>query len=233
MTSAPPPTPRQLKLLGRVQVLTEVGGDITSEVRPRHLAALVVLSGNGGDGVSRETLIRLLWPEHDSERARNNLSQVLHGLRKVLGEDAIVATRAEVRLSREHVDSDLWRFQKALEAGRREDALAEYAGPFADGLEVAGLEDLGRWIRGRRDAIDAAHRDALEEVARSAEADGDRSQAIARWRELSLRDPVASTAAAGLIRTLAAAGDAPAALEHERRYRARLREELGRSPTRP
>src|SRR5688572_5181932 len=109
---------RELRLLGGVRVLSDLAEDITAEVRPRHLSVLVVLAGS--ESIGREALIRLLWPEHDPERARNNLSQVLHGLRRVLGDEAIVAGRADVRLSRDHVESDLWRFQRKMAEGRPE-----------------------------------------------------------------------------------------------------------------
>jgi len=45
-------------------------------------------------GVSREDLITHLWPDAPPERARASMRQALHVVRKAVGPEAIVESRA-------------------------------------------------------------------------------------------------------------------------------------------
>ena len=47
---------------------------------------LAVLAASGEQGISREKLLGLFWPDSDTERARNALKQALHILRRDLRE---------------------------------------------------------------------------------------------------------------------------------------------------
>jgi DNA-binding SARP family transcriptional activator len=59
--------------------------------QPKRLALLTYLAvGRPGSLVFRDTLLSLLWPDHDDAHARRSLRQALYHLRKELGEDVIV-----------------------------------------------------------------------------------------------------------------------------------------------
>ncbi|MFN2564352.1 MAG: winged helix-turn-helix domain-containing protein, partial [Gemmatimonadaceae bacterium] len=59
-----------------------LGGAATQR---RPLALLALLAAAGDRGISRERLLALLWPESNTEQARNALRQTLYALRRDLG----------------------------------------------------------------------------------------------------------------------------------------------------
>src|ERR1041384_385154 len=100
--------------------------DVLSQ--PKRVALLVYLAVEGARGpVSRERLLGFFWPESDSTRARNALSQALHALRQSLGADVIAsqgATNVEIPAGRLWCDANA--FTEAIERGEIELALDLY-----------------------------------------------------------------------------------------------------------
>jgi DNA-binding SARP family transcriptional activator len=82
-------------------------------MRRRSLALLALLACAEERGVAREQLLLYLWPESNTQRARNSLNQTVHAIRQQLGEDAIVGTTT-LRLNPERVTCDLWDYRNAL-----------------------------------------------------------------------------------------------------------------------
>src|SRR5690242_18676102 len=79
---------RRLKVLGGAVV--EVGGTpMGGPAAHRHRVGLLAILARNRLPVSRDKLIAILWPERDTDSGRNLLKVAVHGLRKVLGEDAI------------------------------------------------------------------------------------------------------------------------------------------------
>ncbi len=67
-------------------VLLGLDGDALKFRTKKQLALLVYLSlDNDHAGVSRDTLVDLLWPEAGSQRGRHSLSQGLSAIRRQLG----------------------------------------------------------------------------------------------------------------------------------------------------
>jgi tetratricopeptide (TPR) repeat protein len=81
----------RLQVLGPVLVTREGEPPTHSLVtQPRHLALLAYLLLQRPRGLhARDSLLPLLWPEHDTARARQALRNALHGLRTALGSDVI------------------------------------------------------------------------------------------------------------------------------------------------
>ena len=70
----------QIKTLGRLEIRSdghELPGFLDQPVRTALLIHLAVEKET-----TRESVISLLWPDHDPERARHTLSQTLYRLRK-------------------------------------------------------------------------------------------------------------------------------------------------------
>jgi DNA-binding SARP family transcriptional activator len=208
------------------------GGERTgpSAFRRRPLALLAILAAAGARGVSRERLLLYLWPESDARRGRNTLNQTLYALRRDLGADDVVVGTTALALNPAVVGCDLWEFERALAAGRDEDAVGMYGGPFLAGFSIAGLLEFEEWSAEERRRLARAYEDALGRLAAAASAAGDRAQAVRWWRRLAAVAPLSTAAAAGLMRALAAAGDRAAALEHARIYTATVRAELDAAP---
>jgi DNA-binding SARP family transcriptional activator/TolB-like protein len=182
--------------------------------QPRRLAVLAVLARAGDRGVSRDRLAALLWEEAEEERARRSLNQALYALRQELGsEEAILGTR-DLRLNPELIEVDLAAFDTARASGALEEAARLYAGPFLGDFHLPGVPAFSHWADQERDRIAADYRALLEAAAAAATARSDRGAAVLWWRRLAALDPADTRAALGLMRALAATGDAPGALRH-------------------
>ena len=219
-----------LKVLGD-PVLLGPGGPITGRAAyKRRIALLSILAVARGRPVGRERLIALLWPEHASDAARHTLSESLYVLRRELGDGVFTSVGDEVALSPHVIRSDVEAFEDALEAGRLEEAVAEYGGPLLDGFYVSDAPEFERWVDGERDRLARACSGALERLATLAETEGTPLDAVEWWRRLAAHDPYGSRVALRLAQALEAAGERAGALRAAEAHAARMREELGVEP---
>ncbi|HWH03164.1 MAG TPA: hypothetical protein VN674_05695, partial [Gemmatimonadales bacterium] len=85
----------ELLTLGGID-LKEEGRDLSEAlVQPKRFALLAYLAVAQPFGFHRrDRLVALFWPELDQEHARTALRKAVHGLRAVLGEDAIIGRGA-------------------------------------------------------------------------------------------------------------------------------------------
>jgi DNA-binding SARP family transcriptional activator/TolB-like protein len=220
----------RLRLLGRLAL--ESGSERTegAAARPRSLALLAILASGGKSGVARDSLLLYLWPESNTQRARNSLHQALHTTRRHLGESAVQADALTVRLNPAAFTCDLWEFQAALDRGDLEHAVELYGGAFLEGFALPELPEFTRWIEEERARVAHLYSDALEAAAARASREGRHREAIERWQALARIDPLSSRPTLGLMRAFADAGNSAAALAHARDYETRVRHELGTAP---
>jgi DNA-binding SARP family transcriptional activator len=61
--------------------------------QPRRLALLALVAAAGEQGMSRDQLLAMLWPETDEERARKGLNQALYALRRSRRRRSLLGTR--------------------------------------------------------------------------------------------------------------------------------------------
>jgi DNA-binding SARP family transcriptional activator len=80
-----------LRILGGAAVLSSDGALTGAAGRRRALALLALVASARDDGLPRDRALALLWPELDSERARNNLKQLVFSLRRALSPDVFAA----------------------------------------------------------------------------------------------------------------------------------------------
>jgi DNA-binding SARP family transcriptional activator len=195
--------------------------------RRRLLALLALIAGHEPPGISRDKLLAYLWPESDTQRARNSLKQGLYSLRQSLGIPLVNCAGGVLRLNRRLIEIDTWQFEATLVLGEEAKAVSIYRGPYLDGFYIAGLDELERWMEAERERLARRYGDALRVLAERAEANRDTLAAAIWWRRLTAAEPLCSTAALGLMRALAAAGDITSAREHARVHAAYVRAELG------
>ena len=198
--------------------------------QPQSLALLTVLAAAGEQGISRDKIIALLWPECDAKRARHRLSQLCHALRRSLGEHIFLAAGTELRLAQSQITSDVGEFKSACRRGDSERAVGCYGGPFLDGFFLTDAREFERWVEGERVALARAFTEALETLAIEAEARGDRAEAAHWWSRLGEHEPLSSRVIIKLMSALAAHGDRAGALEQARRYEEGLGRELEAEP---
>jgi len=204
----------------------------TSVARRRHPQALLsILAASAPRAVGRERITALLWPDGPPSRAGNSLRQVLHRLRRDLGEEIFLPESAGgLQLDPDRFTIDLWTFRDAVAAGALDRAVEAYRGPFLDGFRMPGLDDFNRWVEAEREKWARVYLEALDTLARTAEEEGRFADAVSWRRKQAATDPYSSRLALALLRTLTAAGDRIGALKQAGIHEALVREHLGTEP---
>jgi DNA-binding SARP family transcriptional activator/TolB-like protein len=219
-----------LKFFGGASI--ESGDEIlTGPALQRHrVALLAVLCVAHPRSVPRDKLLAYLWPERDTEHARNLLNQAVHALRKALGEEAILSAGEELRLDARDLQCDVIAFQEALQANAPERALGRYAGPFLDGFFLPEAPEFEQWVDRERERLASGYAYALEALAEAAAREREFVKAAAWWKERAAHDPYDSRVALRLMEALEASGNRAGALQHAALHERLLREELGIEP---
>ncbi|HSJ63564.1 MAG TPA: BTAD domain-containing putative transcriptional regulator [Gemmatimonadaceae bacterium] len=218
----------RLRLFGGASLDREDGSPLAGRAAQRHrLALLALLACAPRSGVSRDKLVALLWPESDTERARNLLNVSVYELRKAFGEGAIVSQGDELRLDRDALVVDVVEFDAAMGRGDHETAVALFRGPFLDGFFVADAAEFERWTDGERERLAGAYARALEALAEAAERRRDFKGAAEWWRKRAAHDPYDSRVAISLMQALDAGGNRAGALQHASIHERLLRDEVG------
>jgi DNA-binding SARP family transcriptional activator len=196
----------------------------------RVIALLAVLALARNQGVSRDRLIGLLWPDSEPEKARQALTQALYHTRRALREDQLFLTGADIRLNPEVITSDVAEFEEALDRREMERAASLYTGPFLDGFYVAGTPEFERWASLEQRRLAGRSAQALEQLALAAEAVADYRRAVDWRKQLAALDPFNTRIAMDLMTAMAAAGDRAGAIQQGRIHERLLREELNVEP---
>jgi len=215
-----------LRILGSAAVLSSDGALTGAAGRRRALALLALVASARDDGLPRDRALALLWPELDSERARNNLKQLVFSQRRALSPEVFAATGPSLRLDPNVITVDVWAYEKAITEGALESAVARYGGPFLDGFNVPGLTEFERWVETERARLSSVHAGTLDTLAERATKAGQFEIAAAWRRHLAALDPLSARYAVSFVRALADAGDIPGALRHAHLFERLVRSEL-------
>lgn len=192
---------------------------------------------------SREALATLLWPEHDSGRARANLRRTLYHLNQAIGEHALIATGDTIA---RNMDAELWMdveiFQRST-AGcldeinqeincldKLEAALALYRDDFLAGFTLPDSPGFDDWQFFEREALRRALSRVLITLATIYQEQNKWDEAIGVTRRWVSLDPLHEAAHRHLMQLYALAGEQSAALRQYDECVRILDEELGLSP---
>ena len=211
-----------------VKVGDEPGGGAGHQRKT--LALLALLASAGRPGLSRDKLIVYLWPDSDAEHARGLLKQACYVLRRDLHAPDLLVGATELRLNPAVIESDIQRFEAAVEQGDASQAVAIYAGPFLDGFYLHDSAEFEHWVEAERSRLERQACEALETLATSAAEQGDHRGAVEHWRRRYSLDRLDSRVALELMRALARSGDRPGALQLALEHEGVLREELDAGP---
>jgi DNA-binding SARP family transcriptional activator/tetratricopeptide (TPR) repeat protein/TolB-like protein len=194
------------------------------------MAMLVVLALSRTRSASRDRLMALLWPEHETDRARHLLRESLYRLREALGEGALITTGDEVHLDPSQVAVDVWDLEAAAARSDWREVDRIYAGPLLDGFFLSAAPEFERWVADERGRLGDVHANALESLAIECGNRSDWLGAAALWRRRTATDPYNSRIVLRLMEALDAAGDRAAALNHATAHAALLKTELAAAP---
>lgn len=211
-----------LRVLGGFQVVRD--GREVSELtaQPGRAALLVFLALEGS--TTRDAVVALLWPEHDAQKARHALSQTLHRLRGMLGEEWL-ETEGERLAVAADVDVDARAFETFVDAGQHERALPLYHGDFLPGWFLAETPAFELWVDRQRAHLERLHRHARREWIRGRLERGDVPAALRAAQEWAEIDPLEDEAQHRLIELLAESGRRAEALRQYELYRRLLEKE--------
>ena len=95
--------------------------------------------------VPRTQLQVLLWPDDPAPLVQNRFRQLLSRIRELAGLSLLEMERTRLRW---HIRTDVSEFEEAANAGRWQEALNQYGGPFLDGMDVDG--EYRSWLEGER-----------------------------------------------------------------------------------
>ena len=200
-------------------------------LQPRRLALLATLAVAGRQGLSRDRILALLWPNVVDARGRQALSQAIYALKRDADADEMIIGNEQLRLNPDVVWADIVDFQGAAAAGDDVRVAALHAGPFLDGVHITDGDEFERWAELQRLKFGQIAEASLERLAVGADASGNHDAAIAYWRRLTVLDPLRTRVAVRLISALAARGDRAGALRHADAYARLVREELDAEPS--
>lgn len=191
------------------------------------LALLAMLSVAGVKGMSRDTVLAMLWPESDETRARSSLKQLVHTIRRQAVEPGLFLAPPDLRLNPTQLTSDIRDFRDAVRRGNYQIAIDLYAGPFLDGFFIRGGDEFERWAAAEQAWCARNYTRALEALAGGAAARGDTASALEWRRRLVAADPFNEAATIGLMTLLEETGERAAALQQARDYERIVRETYG------
>lgn len=189
---------------------------------PKALLLLAVLSRCGPNGIPRERLKPLFWPESDAERSAQVLRQTLYAIRRIAGD--VVAGSTHLRLDTSRVTVDADRFERLAASEDPEEAIAAYTGTFVDGIAIRGSVELEFWIDRQRLMLEQRFRALLLASARGM--DPADVRALPRWIRATGAFPLDPDAAEGRVRAHLAVGDRIGAAQFGAEFQRRLRREL-------
>lgn len=224
----------RLRALGALDLRDETGRELrTLLAQPKRVALLVYLSTATPQSFHRrDSLVALLWPELDTEHARNALRQALHFLRQGLGAETLRARGAEeLAISVDHLAVDVAEFEAALEAGELEHALELYHGDLLPGFFISEAPVFERWLDERRATLRSRAAAAAWQLSTRAEAAGNRAAAIQWGRRAMLLALDDETGVRRLLELHLRLGDRRGALRAYEDFAAQLRKEFDVEPS--
>lgn len=205
------------------------GGPRSLSHQRLRLALLALLAASGERGLSRDQIVGCLWPEAESASARHSLEQLLHALRRSLG-DSVFSGVNPIALNGEVVRSDVAEFDRAFAREDYATAVELYRGAFLNGFYLDSAREFERWVESERARLARRYVDALARLAERAERGGDVHAAVEWRKRIAASDPLSSRHALQYMRALTASGDRGAALAHARVHEQLVRQELETDP---
>ncbi|MEO7220071.1 MAG: BTAD domain-containing putative transcriptional regulator, partial [Gemmatimonadaceae bacterium] len=224
------PAPKyRLETFGTLTLSGGASGTVSHQ--RRRLALLALLAASGERGLNRDQLLGYLWPDSAAANARHSLEQLIHAMRKALGEQVFSGVNP-VSLNSDVIVSDVGNFEEAMARRDFADAVELHKAPFLAGFYLEDAPEFERWADAERARLANRYAEALDHLAEDAHVRGDHGAAV-RWRRRAAgADPLSSRSALALMRALVASGDRTAALGHARVYEALVQQEF-ESPADP
>ena len=223
-----------IRLLGAFQCAGADGRPVSLKGR-KDRAVLAYLAAHPGQGVARDKLVELVWPNSVVSGGRASLRQTLSVIRKELpagASEAIIADRDTITLDAAGLSTDVGELELALsQPGKRSEATFRVGGTFLD--DLTGISPEFEAWRGSEEARQVALAlQYLSVQADLARKDGQVAEATALLSQAARLDPFAEPVGRDLMRAHSAMGRPDAALRYYSSLEVLLETELGVLPER-
>jgi len=225
-------------LLGQVGLSKD--GAPLGRFRSRKEAALLIYLAHTGQPQQRDFLADLLWESQSTQQSLTNLRTVLTRLRKQVGDELSVTTRAVALAppSRTQVDSVILlqtlaasgKVDSAEKAAALRSALDAYRGDFLAGFHLADAPRFNEWLMTTRELIRRQVVAAYDRLGRYALTAGDVDDGLAIARGWLQVDALHETAHSLFVQLLLQAGRTGEAEDHYDSYVEQLHTELDLEP---
>ncbi len=191
---------------------------------------LAYLAVPGGISHSREHLATLLWADRQDEQARGSLRTALSGIRRALGDDALIVENDAVRLTPGAVVSDYDALKAISENQQPVDALEDICpGPLLDGFEHDD-DAFGDWLRATRNDVLQLAQQVIETSAAHHQKTDNPAAAIRLMRDSLSLEPLREATHRAIMLLYAQTGERAMALAQFRACKQLLMHELGAEP---
>jgi DNA-binding SARP family transcriptional activator len=238
--------PWHIQLLGDLRA--RQGERVVTRFRTQSTGALLAyLAYHKGHSHPREVLVERFWPEVPPDKGRHNLSNALSSLRNQLEPpggvppgSVLIADRLSVELNPAAFTTDVEAFEQTLRQaaqakGSTPAAIAERMEHLARAVEIYGGPLLpgyyDAWITAEQERLAGRFLDAVLQLVRLHEQQGESDTALEYARRAIAADPTSEEAHREVIRLLLVARrDPAAALRQYRELERRLRDDLGEEP---
>ena len=197
-------------------------GDLVVALERKDAALLALLAIDGP--MPRARVAALLWPDAESQNARNSLRQRLFRLRRAIGVD-VIEEDAALRLA-DSVRHDL----ADLPARLAQDPSA-VAGELLGGFGYEDTGELADWVQSARERFRSLRRDAIAQTAAREESSGHVARALVYAERLLAEDPLSEKAHRLAMRLHYRRGDRSAALAAFAHCCRLLRNDLATEPS--
>jgi len=207
-----------------------------SDDRPIELKArksrqlLAYLAVPSGQVRTREQLASLLWSDRQEEQARASLRTALSGIRRAIGNDALIVEHDTVRLRSGYLETDFDQLKMVSTNASKITKLSDfYSGQFLAGQEHDS-ELYMDWLRGLRSECLGLALVVLGKNADRLASEGSNRSAIDLMRESLLLEPLKEQTHRTIMKLYAANGEKAMALAQFRTCKEVLLHELDASP---
>lgn len=156
-------------VLGRPTLLVTAEGGFERNVAPggKALGLLAYLACSPKRGAPREKVAELLWSTSDPEGAFQSVRQARATLKRLVGEELVLLQDGFLTVSAA-VQCDRDSFRAHIAAGRLDEAIALYRGPFCDGFAAPGADEFELWAETERASLRTYCAEALSQLANRA-----------------------------------------------------------------
>jgi serine/threonine-protein kinase len=179
----------------------------------------------------RDTIVGLLWPDRDDERARASLSKAVSQLRQTIGADTLLSRgHAELGLDWHRIWCDAAGFEDALDRGALAEAMALYQGDLLPGFYIEETSDFEQWLERERARLRGRAVQASRLLSEREEVAGHFDEAI-RWaRRAATLEPFDEAIVRRIMTLLDTSADRAGALRTYEEFSTRLRSEFEAEP---